>query len=39
MERLPDTYPWLLAIWLAAAAVAALVILAHALHHGAVTLT
>ena len=39
MEKLTGTYPWLLAIWLAAAAVAALLIIAHALHHGSVTLT
>jgi hypothetical protein len=39
MERLTVTYPWLLAIWLAAAAAVAFLILAHALHHGGVTLT
>ena len=39
MERLTDKYPWLLAIWLIAATVAAMLIIAHALHHGAVTLT
>jgi hypothetical protein len=39
MERLTDSYPWLLAIWLIAAAVAAILIIAHALHHGGVTLT
>ncbi len=39
MEKLIDTYPWVLAFWLAAAAVTAFLILAHALHHGSVTLT
>ena len=38
MERLTGTYPWVLALWLAAAAATAFLILAHALHHGGVTL-
>ena len=38
MEKLTVTYPWLLAFWLAAAAAAAFLILAHALHHGSITL-
>ena len=39
MEKLTGTYPWLLALWLAAAAATAFLILAHALQHGGVTLT
>jgi hypothetical protein len=39
MEKLTDTYPWVLAFWLAVATATAFVILAHALHHGSVTLT
>lgn len=39
MEKLTDTYPWALAFWLAAAAVTAFLILAHALNHGSITLT
>lgn len=39
MERLTGTYPWALAFWLAVAAATAFLILAHALHHGSVTLT
>ena len=39
MEKLIGTYPWLLALWLAAAAATAFLILAHALQHGGVTLT
>ena len=39
MEKLTVTYPWILALWLAAAAATAFLILAHALHHGSVTLT
>ena len=38
MEKLTGTYPLVLAFWLAAAAAAAFLILAHALHHGGVTL-
>jgi hypothetical protein len=38
MEKLTVTYPWVLAFWLAAAAAAAFLILAHALHHGSITL-
>jgi len=39
MEKLTGTYPWLLALWLAAAAATAFLILAPALQHGGVTLT
>jgi hypothetical protein len=38
MEKLTGTYPWVLAFWLATAAATAFLILAHALHHGGVTL-
>ena len=38
MEKLPVAYPWVLAFWLAAAAATAFLILAHALHHGSITL-
>jgi hypothetical protein len=38
MEKLTVTYAWVLAFWLAAAAAAAFLILAHALHHGSITL-
>ena len=38
MEKLTVTYPWVLAFWLAAAAAAAFLILAHALHQGSITL-
>jgi hypothetical protein len=39
MEKLTGTYPWAMAFGLAIAAAAAFLILAHALHHGGVTLT
>ncbi len=39
MEKLTGTYPWVLALWLAAAATTAFLILAHALRHGGVTLS
>ena len=39
MEKLTGTYPWALAFWLAIAAAATFLILAHALHHGSITLT
>ncbi|MGB7904209.1 MAG: hypothetical protein WCF43_05915, partial [Steroidobacteraceae bacterium] len=39
MEKLTGTFPWALAFWLAAATATAFLILAHALHHGSITLT
>jgi hypothetical protein len=39
MEKLTVTYPWALAFWRAAAAATAFLILAHALHHGSITLS
>ena len=39
MEKPTVTYPWALALWLAAAAATAFLILAHALQHGGITLT
>jgi hypothetical protein len=38
MEKLTGTYPWALALWLAAAAATAFLILAHALTHSGVTM-
>ena len=39
MQKLTVTYPWVLAFWLAAAAITAFLILAHALQHASITLT